>query len=60
MNPGHLNLILLSLLGSQSLVDRWWVSPNKAFEMATPKDTHEKEPKKVIDYILTHSRGDYY
>ena len=43
--------LLLALLGSQELVDKWWESPNKAFDLLTPEDQAFKDWRKV-DYYL--------
>jgi len=48
-----LNEILLSVLGSEELVQRWWATPNKAFDMEIPDDLlHSKDRDKVVRYIL--------
>lgn len=44
--------MLLSLLGSQELVDSWWQSPNKYFGYDTPQQAWNTEPEKVTDYIM--------
>lgn len=49
-----LNPILMGLLGSQELVDRWWTSPNKAFDNKPPCDV---ELAKVKDYLIWHAYG---
>ncbi|NBP03008.1 MAG: hypothetical protein EBU90_23425 [Proteobacteria bacterium] len=59
MRIGQLNLILMSVLGSEKLIEKWWNSPNKEFNLNTPREIFAKEPKRVIEYILSHSRGDY-
>lgn len=59
MRITQLNLILLTVLGSTDLVEKWWNSSNKEFGLNTPREIFDKEPKRVIEYILTHTRGDY-
>lgn len=49
---GTLNNVLLGLLGSKTLVDKWWVSANKAFELDTPEYVYSKYPEHVTNYIL--------
>ena len=49
---GTLNKILLGLLGSSHLVDKWWASPNRAFEMDTPAYVYSQYPEHVAKYIL--------
>lgn len=46
------NKILLALLGSPELVTKWWLSPNKAFDMQTP----QSQPlEKVYDYLINQA-----
>lgn len=47
-----LNKSLLALLGSEDLVNRWWVSPNKAFGGETPVSAFAKNKKDVVTYVL--------
>jgi hypothetical protein len=42
MNSVYLNMLLLSLLGSQELSLQWWNSPNKAFNYECPKDVSQE------------------
>lgn len=49
-----LNAILMGLLGSEELVERWWTSPNKAFDDKPPC---EADMSKVIDYLYAHGYG---
>ena len=55
-----INEILLSLLGSQDLVQRWWSSPNKAFDNEIPDDLyHSDQHNVVVKYILQATSGDF-
>lgn len=36
MTKDYCNRLLLALLGSPDLVDRWWTSPNKGFDNKQP------------------------
>lgn len=56
-----LNTHLLSLLGTQHLVDKWWESKNKAFEEKSPEEVWEMEGGKeiVANYVMWQSYGDY-
>lgn len=40
------------MLGNDDLVNRWWESPNLAFENKTPNEVFEVNQKDVIDYVL--------
>jgi len=55
----RLNLVLLSLLGSHELVNKWWKSNNKAFDDETPENMFAKQPERVINYIKSQLSGDY-
>jgi hypothetical protein len=48
----RLNRMLMSLLGSDELVQRWWTSPNRAFDYQTPKQVFDTNPNRVVQYIL--------
>ena len=54
-----LNEVLFAMLGSPSLVDRWWHSPNKAFDGNTPWAVLDTDPKAVQAYINKYVGGDY-
>jgi len=46
--------ILKALLGTDELVQRWWSSPNRAFDMQLPDDLwHTNSGRtKVYNYLL--------
>jgi len=48
------NQILKALLGSDELVSRWWLSPNRAFDYEIPDDLWHtnKGRAKVYSYLL--------
>lgn len=48
----RLNEILFSMLGSQELVERWWTTPNRAFDMQTPEAA---DLLIVKDYVIWHA-----
>ena len=52
-------MVLLALLGSQELVDRWWSSSNGAFDGETPLKTLDSNPDAVVNYILAQLSGEY-
>lgn len=49
-----LNNVLLAMLGSQDLVDKWWKNPNKHWDGCTPDTIYLIEPQEVINYVLEH------
>lgn len=57
----RLDGLLFAILGDQTLVDRWWASPNKSFEMVPPQLVFEDNPERIRDYILRAANlgGDY-
>lgn len=59
MENSRLNRLLLALLGKEDLVDLWWESPNKAFDLKTPKEMLAIHPERVIQYIVGQFNGDF-
>jgi hypothetical protein len=43
--------MLMALLGKESLVEKWWVSKNKAFDMKTPLEMYAEDSNRVDQYI---------
>lgn len=50
------NAYLLAMLG-ESNVEKWWQSPNKAFDLQKPIDVFEKNPESVFKYVQGCSDG---
>jgi hypothetical protein len=48
----RLDEILMSMLGSQELVEQWWTTPNKAFDMRPPEAA---DLMIVKDYLVWHA-----
>ncbi len=60
MKKQSLNEILLQVLGSKEMVERWWATPNKAFDMEIPDDLiHSNRKNEVVKYILAQVSGDF-
>jgi len=53
------NRILHALLGSDELVQKWWESPNKAFDDMTPNEMWDRDKDRVKNYLLAQLNGDY-
>ena len=53
-NTPTANLMLISMLGSNDLVDKWWISPNKVFDNKCPVDVDNQD---VIKYLMSHCFG---
>ena len=51
----RLNGLLFAITGSNTLVDRWWSTPNKEFGMQTPVEVFQTDPKSVAKYILSYA-----
>lgn len=54
-NKEVLDRVLLALIGSEELVNRWWESQNYAFGLQRPVDlwnTGEKGKRQVAEYII--------
>ena len=55
-----INRYLFAMMGSPQLVDGWWDSPNKAFDMKTPDEIYQVDAegrKRVYQYVLGCSDG---
>lgn len=50
----YFNMLLLALLGNHDLVQRWWNTPNQAFDGRCPKDVDEAT---VRAYLEGHTFG---
>jgi hypothetical protein len=47
-----LDKVLLSLVGTSDLIEVWWNSPNKAFNMSNPWEVYNSADRlSVINYI---------
>jgi len=52
--PPSANGMLMGMLGSDALIERWWNSPNKAFDDKCPVDVDQD---KVVHYLMFHCFG---
>ncbi len=43
----------------EHLWDKWWNSPNNAFNKQTPNEMFEQNPDVVLRYLLCQYNGDY-
>ena len=59
MDTDKYDRILHSLLGSEELVQKWWESPNKAFDELTPNEMLNRDEDQVKNYLLAQLSGDY-
>jgi hypothetical protein len=51
--------ILHALLGSNELVQKWWESPNRAFDEMTPIEMWDRDKDRVKKYLLAQLSGEY-
>lgn len=52
--------MLQSLFPNQpELQQKWWVSPNKAFDNKTPEVVFDEDASRVATYLWSHLSGDY-
>ena len=49
--PEGIKLALMAMLGSEEMANKWWNSPNLAFNKLCPRDADEKEVRR---YLLGH------
>ena len=55
-----INRYLIGMIGRTELVDAWWDSPNKAFDLKTPDEIYQVDAegrKRVYEYVLGCSDG---
>lgn len=52
--------MLLAMLGSELLVQRWWNSQNFHFNLEKPYLVWEVDPESVYRYVAGHVGGSYY
>jgi hypothetical protein len=60
MDTDKYNRILYALLGSEELVQKWWESPNRAFDEMTPNEMLNRDETRVKNYLLAQLSGEYY
>jgi len=48
--------MLLAMLGSKQLVDRWWNSPNWHFKLEKPYIIWDTDPMAVWKYVADHTQ----
>jgi len=53
MTKQELDGLLFAIMGSITLVKKWWNSPNEAFDQQKPIDVYKETPEKVEQYILS-------
>jgi len=44
--------LLLQAMVGPNLVNKWWQSPNKAFDMKTAQEQFDIEPEVVYSYLM--------
>lgn len=49
-----INRMLLAMLGSDDLVEKWWNSPNLYFEGITPNEVYAENPELVRNYVFSY------
>lgn len=50
----NLFMALKAMLGSDQLVERWWDSPNRAFNMLSAREAFEQNKMQVVKYVLNY------
>lgn len=44
--------LLYPMLGSKNLVEQWWTTKNKAFDMKTPDQMLKEDMGRVVKYVF--------
>lgn len=52
--------MLLGLLGDEELIDKWWCSPNLAFDGRKPLEQLQLDHEAVGRYLMQNLNGGYY
>lgn len=59
-NQERCDIILASLFPDQPLlIEKWWTSPNKAFDLSTPSRMFEQDESRVVKYLYGQLNSDY-
>ena len=56
----NVDKMLFGLVGSYEMVDKWWESENKAFDMRTPREVWNNDqdgPERVYSYVGSFCYG---
>jgi hypothetical protein len=59
MTREELNQHLFALVGSDQLVQQWWVTPNRAWQGREPQEIWDHNPDEVVTYVMRFCYGDY-
>jgi len=55
IDKNRLTGLLFAIMGSNTLVERWWATPNKSLDMKSPNLMYEINPERVRDLILSYT-----
>jgi hypothetical protein len=58
IDKSRLDGLLFAIMGDATLVERWWFSPNHAFDSERPIDVFVLEPERVRNYVLVMANID--
>lgn len=47
--------LLLEAMVGPNLIEQWWQSPNKAFDMKTPMEQFDIDSDVVYSYLMGHA-----
>jgi hypothetical protein len=50
----RINRLLFAMIGDMKLVEKWWSSPNWAFDKRTPAEAFKEDPQAVYDYVMSY------
>ena len=48
---------LIESMVGKDLVNKWWSSPNNAFDGSTPAQMFTEDPRSVYEYLMWHAYG---
>ena len=50
--------LLLALVGP-NLLEKWWLSPNLAFNSHTPEEIFKQDPDVIYNYLMRMAEGEW-
>ncbi len=53
------SVVLVIAMVGKDLADKWWSSPNKAFNGMTPAGQWIKDHESVYNYLMQHNEGEW-
>lgn len=59
LSKEQLDQHLFALVGSDQLVQQWWMTPNRNWQGREPQEIWARNPDEVVTYVMKFCYGDY-